>query len=555
MAGLFQMPLAHAANPLLQNVTATPTPFYTQIPNATPTPTVILQYEFNAGGYAQVDVTEQIKDADDKIVYEFGENGKDTKIANTPGNFEMVQLNWDGKYKNGGASDGQFVPEGNYTFYVKVETASMPAAEATISIATQNAKAPVLSALSTPSPVYYTPGNPGYGINYAFAKGNGSFPIIRLKINGPMNNAPVETTISDTNKTTDGNYTITWDGLVNGGTALAGNYNYSLVATTSLNGYSVDSNPLTGSFTVNSSNQPSPVLSHLTATPTPFDPTVQTMTFGYELQGSIGFSNITAAVYNSNDFATPLKTWTFNNQTIGTNSMVWDGHDESNKQINNGAYVFKVWGSDGGFTIVPQQTSFVVVKSNVPVEKSCAGFTDVEDTDSNCAAIEYVKSIGAMTGNADGSFNQDGILQRDQIAKIVLETYKLFDQQNDYCLGKNPFPDVTEAEWSFQYICKGVSITMIKGYTGGADAGLYRPGRSVNRAEFLALLLRNLDDEMPSIESSSYSDVAVGEWFSGYAKYAHDMDLFSGSELKLTNFVNRSEVAQILYKLHQKGKI
>ena len=29
IAGLFQMPLTHAANPLLQNVTTTPTPFYT----------------------------------------------------------------------------------------------------------------------------------------------------------------------------------------------------------------------------------------------------------------------------------------------------------------------------------------------------------------------------------------------------------------------------------------------------------------------------------------------------------------------------------------------
>ena len=35
---------------------------------------------------------------------------------------------------------------------------------------------------------------------------------------------------------------------------------------------------------------------------------------------------------------------------------------------------------------------------------------------------------------------------------------------------------------------------MITGYKSGADAGFYRPARSVNRVEFLAMLLRNLNE-------------------------------------------------------------
>ncbi|MBU0667888.1 S-layer homology domain-containing protein, partial [Patescibacteria group bacterium] len=195
------------------------------------------------------------------------------------------------------------------------------------------------------------------------------------------------------------------------------------------------------------------------------------------------------------------------------------------------------------------------VEDTPPSEDLCAGFTDVAADDTDCEAIEYVKSTGAMTGNPDGTFDQDGLLQRDQIAKIVLETFGQFDIHENYCGGNDPFPDVTEDEWSYQYICRGVSLGMITGYLSGKDAGFYRLGRSVNNVEFLALLFRNLSDNMPDISSTSYADVETGQWYSGYAKYAKDNGLFTSTNLYPDNFISRGEVARVIFELHDLGKI
>ena len=130
-----------------------------------------------------------------------------------------------------------------------------------------------------------------------------------------------------------------------------------------------------------------------------------------------------------------------------------------------------------------------------PILTKCAGFTDVSLVDSDCAAISYVKSIGAITGNPDGTFDPGGLLQRDQIAKIALETFDNFNSVSDYCAGSNPFPDVTESSWAYQYVCRAKALSVVTGYLSGPDAGYFRPARSVNRAEFLALLLRNLGEK------------------------------------------------------------
>ena len=218
-------------------------------------------------------------------------------------------------------------------------------------------------------------------------------------------------------------------------------------------------------------------------------------------------------------------------------------------------------GQTGTFSITTTTSSDTNIDANtaVPGVKivaaiNCAGYSDVLPGDTDCEAFKFVQSIGAMTGNPDGTLNPSGTLQRDQVAKIV--QYKTFVKGTDYCNSVNPFPDITAAEWSFQYICKGVQDLLITGYKSGEDAGFYRPARMVNRAEFAALLLRTLKSEtIPVSPSVSYSDVPADSWYSGYAKYFKDNDLISGDTFSATSPMSRREVAQIMYKLHLLGKI
>ncbi len=163
-----------------------------------------------------------------------------------------------------------------------------------------------------------------------------------------------------------------------------------------------------------------------------------------------------------------------------------------------------------------------------------------------------------LPNNAGVNFDAKANLQRDQIAKIVLITHKLFDEKQDYCLNKIPFPDVAKIAWSFQYICRGVSVVvngsaMITGYQSGVDKGFYRPARFVTIPEFYALLLRPLSDKMPSNDSVSFPGLQSGLWFSGFAKYVKDNNLDTSFDVNAN--VMRIKVAQVIFKLHKLGKI
>lgn len=232
--------------------------------------------------------------------------------------------------------------------------------------------------------------------------------------------------------------------------------------------------------------------------------------------------------------------------TVGENTITFlalDAGSYSDCKIR----VADKWGNLSSPVSIPV---FTVIQLSVA---KCAGFTDVTVVDADCNAIEYVKSIGAMTGNPDGTFDPAGLLQRDQVSKIALEAFGNFSASSDYCAGKKPFPDVASADWAYQYVCRAKALSVVTGYMSGADAGYFRPARSVNRVEFLAIILRNMGEIMPS--GSSYTDVHSTDWFTDYAKFSKDNSLFTGTTLKPSNFTSRREVAQVLYKLHNLGKI
>ena len=139
---------------------------------------------------------------------------------------------------------------------------------------------------------------------------------------------------------------------------------------------------------------------------------------------------------------------------------------------------------------------------------------------------------------------------------MILENFNNFNSNTNYCSNNNPYPDVTRADWSFQYVCKGTQDQTITGYLSGDDRGYFRPARTVNMAEFSALLLRNLKNVIqPSSSSWSYEDVNVNSWYSGYAKYFQDNNIVTGNFFNPDQGLTRRQAAEIIYKLHQLGKL
>lgn len=553
LATFLFVPAAFAANSIVSNIAISPDPFHTQIPGHVDAAKVFITYDWNAGGYTTGDVTEVIKNGNGDVVYYWGATiGADARTT-VAANTDHISLDWNGK-ANTGAMNGQYVADGTYTFYVLSHVASPPDTEGSKTFQVVKTVAPAVAWISAPDSLYYL--NSGdYTVNYSLLKNSASTVIVDLTIHGPTGGSAQDRVLS-ANLSADGNYSFAWDGKINGTKAAPGQYTYTLVPNGSVDGFGTLGNSLTGSFTVANGNAPSPSISNLSATPNPFNPSSGSMTLGYTLGGSSGNTTIVATIYTPNDMVNSTKSWALSNQSNGNNTISWDGKNTGGNLVSDGSYIFRVSGSDGNFTLVPVQTSFTISTAVIPPPSNqCAGFSDLSKNDSDCAAFQYVKDSGAMTGNPDGTFAPEASLQRDQVAKIALETFKKYNSGTDYCHSANPFPDVTANSWAFQYICRGVALSMITGYQGGVDAGFYRPARAVNRVEFLALLLRNLSDTMPANNLSSYADVALNQWFTGYARYSKDNNLFIGGNLYPTSSTTRREVAEVIYKLHQAGKI
>jgi len=311
-----------------------------------------------------------------------------------------------------------------------------------------------------------------------------------------------------------------------------------------------------GAFEAGAATVAAPSITGLGVAPASFSPngdgTNDSTSISFNLNAD---ANVSVSILNSS--SVEMKKLLDNqSKTAGSVLVNWDGKDSTNNVVADAKYTVKVTATNGAGTDTKSTDVMVNITGNPnPPASQCAGFTDVASSDERCAAITYVKGIGAMTGNPDGTFAPSGVLQRDQIAKIALETFNKYVDGTDYCGGSAAFPDVTGSAWSYQYICRGKSLGIITGYLSGADAGFYRPARSVNRVEFLAIVLRNLTDAMPATSSTSYSDVATGQWFSGYARYSMDNALFIGSNLFPTQATTRGEVASVIYKLHTLGKI
>lgn len=289
-----------------------------------------------------------------------------------------------------------------------------------------------------------------------------------------------------------------------------------------------------------------PVLTKVTDVPTPTTNSSPNFTFSSSQAGTI--------VYGGDCSSTKTSAGIGNNQ-VTFNTLSLGTHSNCTVQVYN---------SLNKYSSKLAVNSFTVVETSIPVNPSsyCAGFSDVNSSDTKCPALTWVKSAKIFTGNPDGTFDPYGLLQRDQIAKVVLEAFKKFQSGNDYCNGVNPFPDVGTGSWARQYICLGKQTVvngqyLLTGYKSGPNAGYFLPANAVNRSEFLAMVLRNLSQTMPSSDVAYFKDVTVNSWDTAYANYAylHLNSIYTGTYLNREKFVTRAEAAQVLYTLHIQGSI
>ena len=99
------------------------------------------------------------------------------------------------------------------------------------------------------------------------------------------------------------------------------------------------------------------------------------------------------------------------------------------------------------------------------------GAADLKDYDeiTNVEAVDVMSALGILEGDENGNFNPDGILTREQAAKIIC--YMLLGANNAEKLGKNTtiFADVAAGRWSAGYIAYCANLGIISGFAGEFD--------------------------------------------------------------------------------------
>ncbi len=281
-----------------------------------------------------------------------------------------------------------------------------------------------------------------------------------------------------------------------------------------------------------------------------------------------------------------------------THEITWNGKDEDGDKLSNGLYTYKIVsdknstetetglfvigevgeidGEDGSSNSSSSSSddnddsgineNVIVVDGGsneaseeevLPSEEEpsnnllCGGFEDVASNSKYCDAIEWVKDEGIFKGYEDGTFKPNQAINRAEVLKVILEALDVDIEDDD---GTNlGFKDVIIGEWYMPYIKAAKEAGIFHGDAGKNTA---RPSDTVNRVELLKFIFETLKVKSEfdaTVCDSSYPDAEENSWYEDYACSAYEYALFDGNKLLSGNSSSRSEVAEVLYRLHKAG--
>ena len=114
--------------------------------------------------------------------------------------------------------------------------------------------------------------------------------------------------------------------------------------------------------------------------------------------------------------------------------------------------------------------------------------------------------------------------------------------------GELPFNDTDNGAWYSPTLATAVSKEIVKGY----DNGTFKPGQTVNKAEYLKMLFKTNGIEFTQdLTANPYGDVPKNAWYAPYAYLLNKRNLLdvNNNLLKPANGMTRADVAETIYRL------
>ncbi len=129
-------------------------------------------------------------------------------------------------------------------------------------------------------------------------------------------------------------------------------------------------------------------------------------------------------------------------------------------------------------------------------------FSDVNGEAWYTEALAYCVQNGVVSGYADGTFNPEGDVTREELAVILA---KFLDE--DVSANGSHFTDV-ENDWSRESIERLYTKGIVKGYKDDT----FKPSDTASRAEFVTLVNRLINRPLTFREDKVYTDLPKDHW-------------------------------------------
>lgn len=151
-------------------------------------------------------------------------------------------------------------------------------------------------------------------------------------------------------------------------------------------------------------------------------------------------------------------------------------------------------------------------------------------------AVDVMSALGVFQGDSSGAFDPDGILTREQAAKIICCMLGGQEEAEALQTGGTLFDDVPAARWSAPYI----AFCVERGILSGDGSGRFYPEQALTGAAFAKMLLVALNYD-PAIEGFTGSD-----WVLNVASMAVSLGVAPAS-LNLMDELSRQDAARMCF--------
>ena len=175
--------------------------------------------------------------------------------------------------------------------------------------------------------------------------------------------------------------------------------------------------------------------------------------------------------------------------------------------------------------------------------------TDIQDETTPLAGaigLNNVDHFAYMIGYGDGTIHPTANITRAEVATIF---FRLMNDEfrSENWATENDFSDVALGQW----FNNAISTSANAGKLGGYGDGTFRPNNAITRAEFTAIAVRFLSDEIQDTDAGDFADTA-NHWAAAEIRRAAAagwINGYSDGTFRPDAYISRAEAATIINRM------